>query len=122
MWLQPWFFSMRLEHLGHGLVLARIQLAVSDSLRHFSFWRGTVLGIDYVDVEESFSDKSGHNGRKAPSEQVPSHVDAISSIVSCYKCDRRLSFLFSKMATTGPASPLRSYRRRARKALWQGAI
>lgn len=36
MWLQPWFFSMRVRHLGHLRVLARIQLAVSDSFRHFS--------------------------------------------------------------------------------------
>mmetsp|Transcript_93018 Transcript_93018/g.267611 ORF Transcript_93018/g.267611 Transcript_93018/m.267611 type:complete len:80 (+) Transcript_93018:488-727(+) len=37
MWLHPWFFSILETHLGHDLVLARIQFAVSDSLRHFSF-------------------------------------------------------------------------------------
>lgn len=37
MWLHPWFFSMRVLHLGHCLVLARIQLAVSLSFWHFSF-------------------------------------------------------------------------------------
>jgi hypothetical protein len=31
MWLQPWFFSMRVWHLGQRRVLARIQFAVSDS-------------------------------------------------------------------------------------------
>jgi hypothetical protein len=36
MWLQPWFFSMRVLQLGHFLVLARIQLAVSDSDTHFA--------------------------------------------------------------------------------------
>ena len=36
MWLQPWFFSMRVWHLGQRLVLARIQFAVSLSFWHFS--------------------------------------------------------------------------------------
>ena len=36
MWLQPWFFSMRVWHFGHRFVLARIQFAVSDSFWHFS--------------------------------------------------------------------------------------
>ena len=34
MWLQPWFFSMRVLHLGHFFVLAKIQLAVSLSFMH----------------------------------------------------------------------------------------
>ena len=29
MWLQPWFFSMRVWHFGHRFVLAKIQFAVS---------------------------------------------------------------------------------------------
>src|SRR5690606_10320108 len=33
--LQPPFFSMVLLHLGHSLVLAEIQLAVSESSAHF---------------------------------------------------------------------------------------
>ena len=36
MWLQPWFFSMRVWHFGQRFVLARIQFAVSDSFWHFS--------------------------------------------------------------------------------------
>ena len=35
MWLQPPFFSIVLLHLGHSLVLAEIQLAVSESSAHF---------------------------------------------------------------------------------------
>ena len=35
MWLQPPFFSMVELHLGHSLVLAEIQLAVSESSAHF---------------------------------------------------------------------------------------
>ena len=41
MWLQPWFFSMRVLHFGQRFVLARIQLAVSDSFWHFSNQRAT---------------------------------------------------------------------------------
>ena len=29
MWLQPWFFSMRVWHFGQRFVLAKIQFAVS---------------------------------------------------------------------------------------------
>jgi hypothetical protein len=36
MWLQPWFFSMRAEHMGHFLVFMSSQLAFSLSLPHFS--------------------------------------------------------------------------------------
>jgi hypothetical protein len=36
MWLQPWFFSMRPEHLGHGLVLAMSHVMEPASLRDFS--------------------------------------------------------------------------------------
>jgi hypothetical protein len=36
MWLQPWFFSMRLEHFGHFFVFTMIQLADSLELWHFS--------------------------------------------------------------------------------------
>ena len=32
MWLQPWFFSMRVWHFGQRFVLARIQFAVRDGL------------------------------------------------------------------------------------------
>ena len=35
MWLHPPFFSMVAWHLGHSLVLAEIQLAVSESSAHF---------------------------------------------------------------------------------------
>jgi len=42
MWLHPWFFSMRVLHLGHFFVFDRIQFAVSLSLlhlwSHFSSW------------------------------------------------------------------------------------
>ena len=41
MWLQPWFFSMRVWHFGQRFVLARIQFAVSDSFWHFSVHRAT---------------------------------------------------------------------------------
>ncbi len=34
--MQPWFFSMGRLHLGHGLVLARIQLRFSLSALFFS--------------------------------------------------------------------------------------
>jgi hypothetical protein len=37
MCMQPWFFSMRVEQLGHFLVLAMIQVAFMDSVEHFSF-------------------------------------------------------------------------------------
>ena len=37
MWLQPWFFSMRVWHFGHLFVFAKIQLAVSLSFEHFTF-------------------------------------------------------------------------------------
>ena len=36
MWLQPWFFSMRVWHFGQRFVFAKIQFAVSLSFWHFS--------------------------------------------------------------------------------------
>jgi hypothetical protein len=39
MWLHPWFFSMRVLHLGQHLVFAKIQLAVSLSFLHLSCHR-----------------------------------------------------------------------------------
>lgn len=37
MWLQPWFFSIGLWHLGHGFVFAKIHVTFSDSLEFFKF-------------------------------------------------------------------------------------